>query len=648
MGRRTTGRLGKSLGAFVGTRWAAYKAEAFDARLFVIRRLHLGGRGVLVSLVLCNLALGLLPVVFVVATSVLIGRTPAAVAGGASSPEWDALVRAFLVAAAAFFAQQLLASLVGALSAVMKHRVNGVFRGRLIETSLRSTGIGPLEDQAALANLRQASDQLETAWMSPGDAAAGTVAYLARYTSLLGFVVLVGVVASLPAALGIAACALSFRYGHRSGLRLYMRVWPIVGPIRRRREYFRDTGIRQHAAKELRVFGLTAWVVDRYREAALAQLQPLWDERRRMVMRRFVYFTVVGVVLASTVLALVVRGAARGDLTLTELALALQASIAAIVLGDYYAECDNQSQFGMLAGTALEAFGQQVDAYGASDVAAADAKDARGLPGESVRFADVSFSYPGAGRPVLDHLELTLRAGECTALVGLNGAGKTTLVKLLARLYEPTEGTLLIDGVNAAEFGVDSWRRQLAVIFQDFTRYELSAADNIAFGAVEHRDDEIVRRSAERAGISAALDDLPRGLDTLLARHYEDGGELSGGQWQRVAIARALYALDCGARVLVMDEPTSALDVRAEAEFFEQFRELTLGVTTLLISHRFSSVRHADRIVVLEQGRVIEDGTHDSLVASGGRYADLFTLQAERFAAGLDADGNPTDDRELV
>jgi ATP-binding cassette subfamily B protein len=249
---------------------------------------------------------------------------------------------------------------------------------------------------------------------------------------------------------------------------------------------------------------------------------------------------------------------------------------------------------------------------------------------------------------VLDHLELSLRAGECTALVGLNGAGKTTLVKLLARLYEPTEGALLIDGVDAAEFAVDSWRRQLAVIFQDFTRYELTAADNIAFGAVERRDDAVVRRSAERAGIATALDELPRGLDTLLARHYEDGGELSGGQWQRVAIARALYALDCGARVLVMDEPTSALDVRAEAEFFEQFRELTRGVTTLLISHRFSSVRHADRIVVLEHGRVIEDGTHESLVASGGRYADLFTLQAERFAAGLDADGNPTDDRELV
>jgi ATP-binding cassette subfamily B protein len=633
----------------VRQRWTAYKAEAFDARLFVIRRLHLGGRGVLAALVLCNLALGLLPVVFVIATSLLIGRTPAAVAGGASSPEWNALVRAFLVAAAAFFGQQLLASLVGALSAVMKHRVNGVFRSRLIETSLRSTGIGPLEDQAALANLRQASDQLETAWMSPGDAAAGTVAYLARYTSLLGFVVLVAVVASLPAALGIAACALCFRYGHRSGLRLYMRVWPIVGPIRRRREYFRDVGIRQPAAKELRVFGLTAWIVDRYREAALAQLQPLWQERRRMVMRRFLYFTVIGLALASTVLALVVRGAAHGDLTLTELALALQASIAAIILGDYYAECDNQSQFGMLAGTALEAFGRQVDAYGAHDVSAVDARNAHGLPQDCVRFADVSFTYPGAGRPVLDHLELTLRAGECTALVGLNGAGKTTLVKLLARLYEPSQGTLLIDGVDAAEFDVDSWRRQLAVIFQDFTRYELSAADNIAFGAVERRDSELVRRSALRAGIGEALDQLPRGLETLLARHYDGGGELSGGQWQRVAIARALYALDCGARLLVMDEPTSALDVRAEAEFFQQFRDLTRGVTTLLISHRFSSVRHADRIVVLEHGRVIEDGSHESLVAAGGRYADLFALQAERFAAGLDADGNPQDDdREMA
>ncbi len=167
----------------------------------------------------------------------------------------------------------------------------------------------------------------------------------------------------------------------------------------------------------------------------------------------------------------------------------------------------------------------------------------------------------------------------------------------------------------------------------------LSAAENIAFGAVENSDAESIRLAAVRAGIAEAVDELPNGLNTLLSRQYADGAELSGGQWQRIAIARALHAVDGGARVLVMDEPTAALDVRAEAAFFERFSELTSGLTTLLISHRFSSVRHSDRIVVLEGGRVIEDGTHDSLIASGGRYAALFALQAQRFAAGLDADG---------
>jgi ATP-binding cassette subfamily B protein len=247
---------------------------------------------------------------------------------------------------------------------------------------------------------------------------------------------------------------------------------------------------------------------------------------------------------------------------------------------------------------------------------------------------------------VLDHLDLTLNAGDCTAIVGLNGAGKTTLVKLLARLYEPTSGAVQVDGRDAREFTVDAWRRQIGVIFQDFTRYELSVTDNIAVGAIERPVDmAVIRAAADKAGMVEAIDALPCGFDTLLARHYDDGAELSGGQWQRIAIARALYAVDAGARVLVLDEPTAALDVRAEAEFFDQFVALTRGVTTLLISHRFSSVRHADRIVVLEDGRVVEDGTHESLLAGGGRYADLFHLQAERFAAGLDAED---DEREAV
>lgn len=621
----------------LGGWWTRYRRDAIDPRWFVIRSLHVGGRGLLVVLALLNVVLGALPIAFIVSTSVLVGRTPSAVRHGVGSAAWGTLVTAFLLAAGAFFALQLLAPVASALGTVLRHRINGSFRDRLIELSLRSPGVGPLEDQEVLANLSRVSEQLETGWYSPGDAAVGTLAYIARYTALTGYIALIWVATTWWAAVGVAACAICFRFGHRTGLRLYMRLF--LGPHQRRRRYFRGLGIFEHAAKEMRVFGLTGWAIARHREAAYAALLPMWAERRRMVLVRFLYFTAFGLVVASVVLALVVRSAAEGELTLTALALALQASFAAILLGDYYPECDNQSQFGMIAADALEAFANQISQYANRDVSTGVDGATSELPREEIRFADVSFTYAGSTRPVLDGLDFKLRAGECTALVGLNGAGKTTLVKLLARLYEPTSGKVLVDGRDVRDYELDSWRRQLAVIFQDFNRYELSAADNISFGAVEHSDPESIRLAAVRAGIAEAVDELPNGMNTLLSRQYTDGAELSGGQWQRVAIARALHAVDGGARVLVMDEPTAALDVRAEAAFFERFSELTSGLTTLLISHRFSSVRHADRIVVLEGGRVIEDGTHDSLIASGGRYADLFALQAQRFAAGLDADG---------
>jgi len=630
-------------------RWLKYRAEAIDSRVRIIRALPIAGRGIVVALATLNVVLGLLPVLFVIATSVLIGRVPGAVEHGVHSAQWGGLVVAFLVAACAFFAQQLLAPGVSSLGAVMKHRVDGAFRDRLIEVSLRSTGIGALEDQDNLDDLRQASDSLENGFRTPGDAAVGTLAYLARYTAAFGYVVLVGVVASWWAALAIGACTACFRYGHRSGLRLWTRVWPARAPMQRRREYFRRVGTEAPAAKELRIFGLIDWAAENHRDAALAGLQPLWIERRRMVVYRLLWFTGFALIAATGVLALLVRSAAQGHVTVTQLALGLQAAIGALVLGEYYTEADNQAQFGMMAAEALERLEARVDAALAADVSASAHANAGGLPEHEIRFEGVSFSYEGNQRPVLRSLDLTLRAGECTALVGLNGAGKTTLVKLLARLYEPSEGAIFVDGRPLRDFDVDSWRRQLGVIFQDFTRYELSAADNIAFGAIEREHvaapvrAAAVRAVADRAGIAKAIDALPRGFDTFLARQYDDGAELSGGQWQRVAIARALYAVDGGARVLVMDEPTAALDVRAEAEFFDQFVELTRGVTTLLISHRFSSVRHADRIVVIDGGRVVEEGTHASLLAAGGRYADLFTLQASRFALGLDDEGNPLD-----
>jgi ATP-binding cassette subfamily B protein len=264
-------------------------------------------------------------------------------------------------------------------------------------------------------------------------------------------------------------------------------------------------------------------------------------------------------------------------------------------------------------------------------------------PVEAIRFEGVSFRYTGQSADVLSGLDLEIPAGRSLAIVGANGAGKTTLIKLLCRLYDPTDGRISVDRVDLSDVDPTAWQRRVAAIFQDFVQYHLSARENVALGAPELAADEArLRAAAEKAGALDLIESLPRGWDTVLSRQYTGGVDLSGGQWQRVALARALFAVEAasrerapgaaGARVLILDEPTANLDVRAEAARYDRFLDITASLTTILISHRFSTVRRADRIVVLEGGRVVEDGSHDQLIALDGRYATMFRLQAARFA----------------
>jgi ABC-type multidrug transport system fused ATPase/permease subunit len=259
---------------------------------------------------------------------------------------------------------------------------------------------------------------------------------------------------------------------------------------------------------------------------------------------------------------------------------------------------------------------------------------AAGMPARAIRFRDLTFAYPG-GATVLEGFDLTIPAGSSLAIVGQNGAGKTTLAKLLCRLYDPQKGAIEIDGVDVREFDLVSWRSRLTAVFQDFTRFELPLRDNVAPAGAP---DAMVRAALESAGAAALA-----GLDTVLAKGYEGGTDLSGGQWQRVALARALCAVQLGANVVLLDEPTAQLDVRGEAEIFDRVLAASRHCTTILISHRFSTVRHADRICVLEHGKVIELGTHDELMAKGGRYRTMFDLQALRFTATEDEEGKTYD-----
>jgi ABC-type multidrug transport system fused ATPase/permease subunit len=242
----------------------------------------------------------------------------------------------------------------------------------------------------------------------------------------------------------------------------------------------------------------------------------------------------------------------------------------------------------------------------------------------------VAFAYPG-GEPVLDGFDLTIPAGSSLAIVGQNGAGKTTLAKLLCRLYDPTSGTIEVDGTDLRDLDLQAWRRQVTAVFQDFVRFELPLRDNVAPGGAP---DEVVLAALAGAGADHHAE-----LDQPLAKGYPGGTDLSGGQWQRVALARALCAVQQGAGVVLLDEPTAQLDVRGEAEIFERILAATRHCTTILVSHRFSTVRQADRICVLEAGRVVELGIHEELMAAGGRYRTMFDLQAKRFEAAPDDEG---------
>ena len=397
-----------------------------------------------------------------------------------------------------------------------------------------------------------------------------------------------------------------------------------VRKAQRHAEYSYRLAVDAAPAKELRFFGLAGWVTDRFVNTR-RRLYQLQYEATRLREKSVLSCLVVVLVANVVVFWLVADGAANATLTTARVVVFVQAAIgvSSIAFGGLNWAMDG-------AAAPVAALARVEASVGAGALAEGSTVLQQGA--KEIRFRDVSFAYLDGGRPVLDGFDLTIPAGTSMAIVGQNGAGKTTLAKLLCRLYDTTSGSIEIDGHALASLELDAWRSQVTAVFQDFIRFELPLRNNVApTGA----PDGVIRAALVGAGGS----DLANGdLDTILSKGYPGGTDLSGGQWQRVALARALCAVQRGAGVVLLDEPTAQLDVRGEAEIFERVLAATRNCTTILISHRFSTVRMADRICVIEDGKVAELGSHDELIALGGRYRTMFDLQASRFTE-YDDDG---------
>ncbi|MEU1422629.1 ABC transporter ATP-binding protein [Kitasatospora sp. NPDC005751] len=624
----------------------------------VVELLRHAGAGLLVSGAVVHLVVGLLPIAFIAWTSRVIADIPAAAAaGGTTGADWEKVAAALGIAVGAFVLQQLLTPFQTVVSEVVTRRVDGACIGRLMDGALNDLPAAELERQDVLDLLSDARSAFDRARPTPGDAAAGALALIARYAQLAGAAVMVAVTLGVLPGVMVALTALVIRFGQRGSLGRFATLLGSLAAPRRRVGYLRRAAGGPELAKETRMLGLLPWLLGRHEREAREYLEPLWTGRRRLLFWPFVGLAVVGLLGGGTALVVLARSGVDGTLSLLQLSVALQAVLIPMRFGVYFPESDVQTQYGLAAYDSLVRFEALARArvparpgVGPAPGSAAGTSPAGMSPtGASpaidgpIRFENVAFRYQEDGPDVLRGLELELRPGRSTAIVGLNGSGKTTLVKLLAGLHEPTEGRVTAGGTDLAGLPAEAWQRRIAVIFQDFTRYQLTAAENIGMGRPELLGDrEALLAAAERAGAAEIVARLPKGLDTVLSTQYEGGSDLSGGQWQRIALSRALLAVDAGASLLILDEPTAQLDVRAEAAFFDRFLEMTEGITSVIIAHRFSSVRRADRIVVLADGGVAESGTHEQLMELDGRYAELFRIQAERFARDEESGDGPT------
>jgi ATP-binding cassette subfamily B protein len=572
---------------------------------------------------------GLLPAAFSIAAGVLVGAIQ----------HRSSLAVPLAIAGLVFISLQVLAPLHTAVSANLGDRTAAWLYDQLTDACVAVPGIGHLEDPELAADLQVARDfdrgmtgpPLSTSMDFIAGGLVDMVAGFAQACVLFGFAWWAPPV--------LAGAWLGTHWLLRESAVWKDRNTEEVRQAQRDADYAYRLAVDPPAAKEVRIFGLPDWVLERFL-VSRRRLHKLQYEATRMRERSVL--ASLALVLAANMLVLWLLASAALDHRLALGALITYASAAVgtsmIAFGGLNWALDG-------AAAPAAAVARLKAAMGKKAAIRSGERPADGMPAHQIRFRNVTFAYPAASaRPVLTQLDLEIPAGSSLAIVGQNGAGKTTLAKLLCRLYDPQSGSIEVDGVDLRDLDLASWRRRVTAVFQDFARFELTLRENVAprqtagglprAGGDALALDEVIHAALAEAGAGALAD-----LDTVLAKGYSGGTELSGGQWQRVALARAMSAVRLGAGLVLLDEPTAQLDVRGEAEIFERILAATRSCTTILISHRFSTVRHVDRIVVVEHGAVVESGSHDELMASRGRYWTMFSLQAQRFATGTPEEG---------
>ena len=563
---------------------------------------------------------GLLPAAFAIAMGLLVG----AIQRGAS------LAGPLGVVGAVFVLLQVLSPFHQAIGTNLGSRTAAWLYDELTKACVLLPGMGHLEDPRLTTDLTMARDFDLGISGPPLFICMGFIA--SGLAEMIGGIASAAVLAAYTwwAPLVLAGAWLATHWLLRESAVWRDRNTEEVREAERHADYAYQLAVEPPAAKELRLFGLANWVVERFKARRVRLYELRWEATR--LRERPVLWSLLLVLGAN----LLVFTSMAMDASAARLELGRLVMFASAAVGTSMIAFGGLSWALDSAAAPTSAVLRLQDSMKAAGTMSMGERAAVGLPAREVRFRNLRFAYPNAAEPVLDGFDLTIPAGTSIAIVGQNGAGKTTLAKLLCRLYDPQAGAIEIDGVDLRTFDLESWRSRLTAVFQDFIRFELSLRDNVApRGAT----DEVIQAALAEAGATHLAK-----LDTPLSKAYESGTDLSGGQWQRIDLARALCAVKLGAGLVLLDEPTAQLDVRGESEIFNRVLKTTRRTTTILISHRFSTVRQADRICVLEHGKVVELGNHDELMALGGRYRTMFDLQASRFGTAAEDEGEKLDE----